>query len=120
KDLGSRFEEWLELESLEAQLLGDGEEALASLESSCSNAVGRLVDDLEVQLTLDVDVVGFQFTDWRKALTALRHTLQIGGLLFKLAKLTKWGKRLGTASGPVGWVVLVGTEVLGQTAKRFP
>lgn len=120
KDLTDRLEEWLAIESLEQQLRRDIEEAFRTLESFCAGAVGQLLDDLEMRVTVDFHQESFQFTDWRKALAALRRTLQVGGLLFKVARLTKWGKRLGGAGGPVGWVVLVGTEVLAQLAKRFP
>jgi hypothetical protein len=120
KDLTDRLEEWLAIQSLEQQLRRDIEEAFRTLESICASALGQLLDDLELHVTVDFHQESFQFTDWRKALAALRRTLQVGGLLFKVARLTKWGKRLGGAGGPVGWVVLVGTEVLALLARRFP
>lgn len=119
-DLSERFEAWLDLETLQRELRSEVEDSFRALEDASATALGQLVDDLEMRITADVRQGEFRFTDWRKALTALRRALQVGGLVFKLARLTKWGKRLGGAAGPVGWVVLIGTEILAQLAKRLP
>lgn len=121
KDLDERLGSWLAISSLEEQLRREVGEAFQTLEAICASALEQLLDDLEMHVPTDLHQEGFQFTDWQKALTTLRRALQVGGLLFKVASLTKWGKRvLGSAGGPVGWVVLIGTEVLAQLARRYP
>lgn len=119
-DLSERFEAWLDVQTLERELRNDVEDSFRELEVASATALGQLVDDLEMRMTADVRLEEFRFTDWRRALIALRRALQVGGLVFKLVSLTKWGKRLGGAAGPVGWVVLIGTEILAQLARRLP